>query len=78
MAVNSFTSFPTCELPLLTPSARTHRTRGKTPAPRVCRRVWYWVETTAVLYSVSGGVEDVRLLDDVHACVCGGAVDEEL
>lgn len=27
---------------------------------------------------VDGGVEEVRLLDGVHACVCGGAVDEEL
>ena len=28
--------------------------------------------------NIDGGVKDVRLLDNVHACVCGGAVDEEL
>ena len=27
---------------------------------------------------VDGGVEEVCLLDGVHACVCGGAVDQEL
>ena len=28
--------------------------------------------------NVGGGVEQVRLLDGVHACVRGGTVDEEL
>lgn len=29
-------------------------------------------------YDVGGGVEEVYLLDSGHACVRGGAVDEEL
>ena len=28
--------------------------------------------------NVGGGVEQVRLLDGVHACIRGGTIDEEL